>query len=339
MLTPQNVIVSADPDCTVRPDIPVIDAHMHLWSSGARDYFAPEYLADLAATGHDVVASVHIECATPWHRPGPAALAPVGETAFLMDQIGAHEGNLHQLAQGIVAFADFRLGEGIAAVLDGHAEVGGARFKGLRMRASLDPDPEVQYPGPEYPLHDLFADPKVAQATRIAGDRGLTVDMLVFHPQLSAFADWARQFPDVRFILNHIGFPAGVGRFTGHEAEVFRDWQHGMARVASLPNVAVKLAGIGISRLGIVPVPEAELVARLARRWVPYVSETIALFGPGRCLYATNAPVDGAACPMRRHLNYHKLLFSTLSDEEQQAIFWKNASRIYSLDLRRAGAG
>jgi len=321
----------------VRPDLPVIDAHMHLWSSGVRDYFAPEYLKDIAQTGHEVLASVHVECATPWGRPGPAALAPVGETEFVMAQIAAQGDSTHRLAEGIVGLADFRLGGGIAAVLDGHAATAGRRFKGLRMRASFDPDPQVHYPGPEYPEGNLFADPNVALATRIAAQRGLTLDILVFHPQLSVFADWASGFPDAQFILNHIGFPAGVGRFSGREAEVFADWRKGLAKVAELPNVAVKLDGIGISRLGIDPVPDGGLAPVLARRWVPYVEEAIDLFDPGRCLYATNAPVDGAVCSMRSHLNYHKKLLSTLSEAEQNSIFGSNAARIYGLERNEIG--
>src|SRR5665213_2561495 len=76
----QDWLAQAQPEEILEPELPIIDSHHHLWEAAGR-YLLEDYLAD-AGTGHNVVASVVIECG--WHQrtKGPVELRPVGEVEF-----------------------------------------------------------------------------------------------------------------------------------------------------------------------------------------------------------------------------------------------------------------
>src|SRR3546814_178869 len=60
------------------PDQPILDAHHHLWDRPEGRYRVSELMADVAA-GHDVRASVYVQCRTGYRTDGPVELQPVGE--------------------------------------------------------------------------------------------------------------------------------------------------------------------------------------------------------------------------------------------------------------------
>src|SRR5262249_52426765 len=62
--------------------LPIIDPHPHFWDAPHRGcYFLPDLLADLGG-GHNVVATVFLECQAMYRKSGPPELAPVGEVEF-----------------------------------------------------------------------------------------------------------------------------------------------------------------------------------------------------------------------------------------------------------------
>jgi hypothetical protein len=66
----------------VDPDQPICDPHHHLWDHPGSRYLLDELLADLQS-GHNVVATVFVECASMYRADGPEALRPVGETEYV----------------------------------------------------------------------------------------------------------------------------------------------------------------------------------------------------------------------------------------------------------------
>ena len=84
-------LAKAAPESALEPDLPIIDAHLHFWHRGAHRYFVEEYAQDLAASGHNVVATVALECGSMYRADGPDHLKCVGETEFFvgMAAIGA----------------------------------------------------------------------------------------------------------------------------------------------------------------------------------------------------------------------------------------------------------
>ena len=54
----------------LEPDLPIIDPHHHLWERAGNRYLIDEFLAD-ARTGHDIKASVFVECGAFYRKGAP----------------------------------------------------------------------------------------------------------------------------------------------------------------------------------------------------------------------------------------------------------------------------
>ena len=79
----ENWLARAKPEAAFEPDLPIIDPHLHFWhhKSGYR-YFVDEFARDAAESGHNLEATVFIECNAMYRSDGPEHLKPVGETEF-----------------------------------------------------------------------------------------------------------------------------------------------------------------------------------------------------------------------------------------------------------------
>src|SRR5215475_7950778 len=106
----------------LEPELPIIDTHHHLWQRPDHRYLLDELLADLA-TGHNVVATVFLECHAMYRAHGPAEMRPVGETEFVAGIAAMGASGLYgatRVAAGIVGVPDLNLGDGVEAVLPAH---------------------------------------------------------------------------------------------------------------------------------------------------------------------------------------------------------------------------
>src|SRR5205085_9950924 len=93
----------------LEPGLPIIDAHQHLWERGNR-YLLDDYLADVR-TGHNIKASVFVECGAFYRKSGPELMAPVGEVEFARGiAVKAATDHNVMVCAGIVGSADLRAG-------------------------------------------------------------------------------------------------------------------------------------------------------------------------------------------------------------------------------------
>jgi predicted TIM-barrel fold metal-dependent hydrolase len=80
---PDEAWLATRPEETIlEADLPVIDTHHHLWERPGHRYLLHEFLADVR-TGHNVVATVFVECNAMYRARGPAEMRPVGQTEFV----------------------------------------------------------------------------------------------------------------------------------------------------------------------------------------------------------------------------------------------------------------
>ncbi|HKX03113.1 MAG TPA: amidohydrolase, partial [Methylomirabilota bacterium] len=115
------------PEPILEPDLPIIDTHHHLWDRGGHRYFLPDFLADVA-TGHQVVATVFLECHSMYRAGGPTEMRPVGEVEFVTGQAAMSASGAYgptRVAAGIVGFADLTLGDRVEPVLEAEVRAGG----------------------------------------------------------------------------------------------------------------------------------------------------------------------------------------------------------------------
>lgn len=150
---------------------------------------------------------------------------------------------------------------------------------------------------------------------------------------MAEVADLAAHLPEPVLIVDHAGGPLGVGRHAGRDTKTFADWRGGMRRLARLPNVRVKLGGLAMGVSGFrfheaaLPPSSEELAA--ARR--PFVHACIELFGPSRCLFESNFPVDKGMAGYGCVWNAFKRLAAGCGEDEKAALFAGTARGIYRL--------
>jgi hypothetical protein len=66
----------------LEPALPIVDPHHHLWQRAQGSYLLPELLAD-TASGHDIRATVFVQCGEMYRAMGPGAERSLGETEFV----------------------------------------------------------------------------------------------------------------------------------------------------------------------------------------------------------------------------------------------------------------
>lgn len=322
------------PEQILEPDLPIIDTHHHLWHRPDHRYLLEDFLAD-ARTGHQIIATVFIECHAMYRAEGPVEMRPVGETEFVTGLAAMSASGIYgptRVAAGIVGFADLTLGDRVQPVLEAHLRAGGGRFRGVRHAGGWDASDVI---GNSHAITapGLFRRSDFRAGLRRLTDLGLSFDAWVFHPQLADVIDLARAFPDTNMIMGHVGGPLGYGPYAGKGDEVFRSWKASMTELAECSNVTLKLGGM-MMRLAAYPyrdLPAPPSSAELAAFWGPYISTGIELFGADRCMFESNFPVEKMGIGYAALWNAFKRLTAGASTDEKRAMYSGTARRVYRL--------
>lgn len=336
--------ITQTPEVAIDPEIPVIDAHHHLFDripAGVAAHLHRQRLliddyAEMISGGHNVIASVSVDARIMYRVDGPVEMRPVGETEFVNGQAAMAASGLYgpcRVAAGIVGYADLRFGDRIRPVLEAHIAAAPQRFRGIRQEGMWDADHSI--------LGDLFdvcehqyLQEDFRQGFAHLAPLGLSFDAFILSPQLGDVLDLVRRFPETNIILCHTGQPMGVGRHSGRMEIDFPQWKKDMRDIASFPNTSVKLGGLGTYLSGS-PSYRAEPPvgsAALAAEWRPHVEAAIELFGAARCMFESNLPTDGCGSFLEI-CNAYKIITAGCTHEERLEIFADTARRIYRLEL------
>ena len=327
-------------EAALEPDLPICDPHHHFWDLRPerlpyQRYLLPELAADLNA-GHNIKSTVFIEARAMYRAEGPEELRPVGEVEFVQGLAAASASGLYgpaRAAAAIIGHANLNRGAAVAPVLDALQAASPNRFRGIRHSVTWDPHPEVENTSAHNWPGQLASDNFQAGA-RLLAARGLSLEGWLYFPQLPELADFAQAVPDLTIILNHIGGLLRVGPYAGREDEVMAQWRAGIAAVAACPNVVCKLGGVGMPRTGFDwhtrhrPIGSEELAADMA----PLLHYCIEQFGPARCMFESNFPVDKVSYSHSILYNAFKRLSAGYSPTERAGMFHDNAARVYRID-------
>ena len=317
----------------IDPGLAIVDTHHHLWHAPGR-YLIDDHFSD-TSTGHNIEATVFVECRQGYRTTGPVELRPVGEVEFVVGLAAnsdtEHPGNT-RVAASIVGYADLSLGDRVEPVLTALLEAGRGRFRGVRNSAGWHQDPVI---GNNH--HGAgsghYLRPDFRAGLRRLARMGLSLDALVYHHQHADLIDLARACPEASIVMNHTGMPLGYGPFAGQEREVYAQWRSTIAEIATCPNVTMKLGGM-MMRLAAydynaLPAPPNSI--ELAAYWRPYIELCIEKFGAGRCTFESNFPVDKMGIGYRALWNAFKHIAAEASPEEKVALFSGTARRVYRL--------
>jgi L-fuconolactonase len=324
----------------LEPDLPIVDPHHHLWDRPGARYLFEELLGD-TGSGHDIRATVFVQCRSMYRAGGPEELRSVGETEFVAgvaaQSASGQYGRLRACA-AIVGMADLMLGDAVAPVLEAHLRAAGGRLRGIRNSTAWHASDEVRS-NPIKPPPGLLMEPAFRRGVGRLRDAGLSLDVWAYHTQLAEVIDLARAFPDTAIVLDHCGGPLGVGPFAGRREEVLRAWREDIRTLATCPNVVVKLGGLAmrVGGFGFDREPLPPTSERLAAAWRPIVETCIEAFGATRCMFESNFPVDKGMCSYPVLWNAFKRLAAGCSAAEKAALFAGTAARIYRLGELPAG--
>ena len=94
----------------LEPGLPIVDPHHHLWDHPGSRYLLDELLADVNS-GHNIIATVFIQCGSGYRTSGPEDMRAIGESEFAraIAEEGDRRGGKTRICAGIVSFADLRL--------------------------------------------------------------------------------------------------------------------------------------------------------------------------------------------------------------------------------------
>src|ERR671922_1219344 len=335
-----NDWLASTPETPLEPALPICDPHHHLWEFrpeplAYQRYLLPDLAEDLNS-GHNVRATVFIEVKARYRADGPEEMRPVGEVEFVEGLAAENARGQYgraQVAAAIIGYADLKLGERIAPVLEAMQAASPARFRGVRHSVGWDPSPDLV----NRDIQGVLSSDQYRAGARVLAGMGLCLENSLYHPQLAELAAFARAVPDLTIILNHIGGLVRVGSYANRDDEVLPTWRRGIAAVAACPNVIIKLGGVGQRRFGFdwhahaTPIGSEELAAVLT----PLMQYCIEQFGPDRCMFESNFPVDKVSYSYNVVYNAFKRLSKGYSSAERAAMFHDTAARVYRIDHER----
>ena len=320
----------------IDPARPIVDPHHHLWDRGGQRYLIEAMAADIA-TGHNVVATVYVDCRSMYRAQGPEAFRPVGEVEFAngVAAISASGGyGPAAICAGIVGHVNLRLGEAARAVLEAEIAASPQRFRGIRHSSAWDADANVAGMYATRP-QGLLLDSSFRKGFACLAPLGLSFDAWLFHPQIPELTDLARAFPDTTIVLDHCGGPIGIGGYANRRDEIFATWKASINEIARCPNVVVKLGGLAMRLLGydFHERPRPPSSEEAAAAWRPYIETCIEAFGADRCMFESNFPPDKGQCSYQVIFNAFKRIATQYSEPEKTALFSTTAANVYKLAL------
>lgn len=317
----------------VDPSREIIDPHHHMWRTSGLPQYLLEDLWEDTQSGHHIVKTVFMECGAEYHPDGPEPLKVVGETEFVAAAANSSRNRGKAEIAGIIAHTDLTQDEAILReVLSAHEAASLGLFRGIRHGGAHDPDKTLRW-GDATPHPELFALPSFRNGVRLLGKLGYTYDSWHYHFQNEAFTALAEAVPETTMVLDHFGTPCGVGAFEGRQSEVWERWKTGITAMAQCKNVVVKIGGLAMPVNGFgwhrqaLPPSSDELIAAHQ----PFYLHTIETFGPDRCMFESNFPVDKLSISYSVYWNAMKKITKGYSESEKNDLFYGTAARVYSL--------
>jgi predicted TIM-barrel fold metal-dependent hydrolase len=294
-------------------DVEIVDAHHHVWRtrdmpwlSGPmvprifgpyepikRDYLIDEYIADARSAG--ITRSVYVQANWPLDRA-------VDEVRWLAG-LNAETG----WPAAVVGSADLFCPDAVDTLKQ---QAAFPVVRGSRLQLHWHEREEFRFAT----APDRMKDPVFRRNVAALEDLGWIFELQVFPGQMADAADLVTAVPDVTFVLVH------AGMLTDRDEATVREWRDGMARLAQLPNVVVKLTGQGT------------FVRRLDPDFIAFVAEeTLGWFGPDRAMFGTNFPVEKLWTEMPPLVAAWRAALSHLPAADRAAVFAGTARRVYAL--------
>ena len=314
----------------LEPERPIVDPHHHLWP-GKLHYLLDDFWKD-TDDGHNITKTVFIECSQEYLSDGDESIRPIGETIFVRN-IALEAKKEPDKAQicGIVGHADL-LSKNVPLILEKHSEEGQGLFKGIRHAGGWDHHDEIGN-SHHNPQKNLYLSDEFSEGLNELEKKALSFEAWQYHHQIDQVTLLAKEHPNLKIVLNHFSGPIGIGPYQGKQNEIFETWKKDIDELVKNPNVYAKLGGLAMPINGYdfhkqsMPPSSDELVEAQKN----YYEHSIKSFGPERCMFESNFPVDKQSVSYRTVWNAFKKMTKSFSQEDKDYLFMKSAEDFYSL--------
>jgi L-fuconolactonase len=274
----------------------VIDAHVHLWDLAVR----PQPWADPFPALHRSFLPADLRAVLADNEVDAAIVVQAGDThGETLDLLALAMSD--PVLAGVVGWVDLSDPDVAGQLARLRAAPGGDRLVGIRHQLQLEPD------------RGWLGRPTVRAGLAQLAEHGLCFDIVVSPDQLALVIDTVVARPDTRFVLDHAGKPAIAGGD-------LTTWRDDLARLARLPNVAVKLSGL---------VTEADWAGWRQDQLDPVIAHVLDCFGPDRVMAGSDWPVCLLAADYRTVRGTLRSALADLSAGARRDVLGGTAGRWY----------
>ncbi|MES2891814.1 MAG: amidohydrolase family protein [Bacteroidota bacterium] len=142
-----------------------------------------------------------------------------------------------------------------------------------------------------------------------------TYDLLIHPDQVGYAAALVQQFPDQRFVVDHLAKPfIKSGDITAWDADI--------RKLAKFENVSCKISGL---------VTEADWAHWKLEDFAPYLDVALQAFGTKRVMFGSDWPVCQLAASYEQVLEVVSAYFAGFTEHERELFFGINATKFYHL--------
>jgi L-fucono-1,5-lactonase len=273
-----------------------IDAHQHFWVYNPREF---DWIDDaMASLRRDFL---------------PPALKPVLDQAGFQGCVAVQARQTLEETRwllGLAAVSPFILGV-----------VGWVDLQSPHVRSQLQTFAEnpklvgVRHVVQGEPDDRFLLRPEFLSGISVLEEFDLAYDILIYTQHLPVAAEFVRQFPHQRFVLDHLAKPP-------IRSGSLHPWRDGIRRLAAFPNVFCKLSGM---------VTEADWQHWKSEDMTPYLDVAFEYFGPERLMIGSDWPVCTVAAPYARAIGVVKDYLGRHPVQVQEAVLGENAKRFWKL--------
>ena len=273
-----------------------IDSHQHFWKYDPVRYdwiddsmsviqkdFLPEDLAPiLKANGFDGCITVQSHQS---EQENEFQLANADEHDFIKGVVGWVDLQSPKIEERLAYYQQFEKLKGFRHVLQGESQ------------------------------RDFMLRPDFLKGISMLKKYSYTYDILILPDQLKYTTEFVSQFPDQRFVIDHIAKP-------NIKQKELNGWQKDIEAVSKFENVYCKVSGM---------VTEADWENWQLNDFNNYLEVVTNSFGTKRLMYGSDWPVCKVAADYGQVVDIVKNYFSAFSQTEQQAFFGGNAIEFYNI--------
>lgn len=144
--------------------------------------------------------------------------------------------------------------------------------------------------------------------------RDLLLDMDCEWPNMSNGLALASRFPDLKIVLEHIGFPRS------RDNDYFDSWSSSLRQLAAAENITCKVSGLAMT--------DPRFTQDSLRPWVETCLEA---FGPSRIVLGSNWPIDRLYSSYDVIMDFYRDYMSEFPMDDQEKMLSGNARRLYRL--------